>query len=85
MAATLANPTVVDLLSQQASDAATAATPGKVALTVIAFLFTAVGWVIGRTWWHGAKILAFTALAVRYGYRQGARIPVEPIPQTQQH
>jgi hypothetical protein len=72
--------TVVDLLSEQADQVATANPPSKVALTVIAFLFTAVGWIAGRSWWYSAKVIAFAVLAVRYGYRQGARVPVEPVP-----
>jgi hypothetical protein len=72
------NATIVDLLSEQADQAATANPPRKVALTVLAFIFTAIGWVVGRSWWHLAKGVAFATLAVRYGYRQGARVPVEP-------
>lgn len=69
--------TVVDLLSSQADQIAVANPPSKVALTVIAFLFTALGWTAGRIWFHLAKVVAFTTLAVRYGYRQGAKVPVE--------
>ncbi|HEY1705624.1 MAG TPA: hypothetical protein VGG75_38555 [Trebonia sp.] len=69
--------TRVDLLLGEADRIATANPPSKVLATVILGLFTAVGWVIGRTWFYAAKSVAFIALAVRYGYRQGARVPVE--------
>jgi len=70
--------TVVDLLSAQAGQAAAANPPSKVALTVIAFLFTALGWLVGRTWFYAFKGIAFAALAARYGYRQGMHAAVEP-------
>lgn len=78
--ATLASPTVVDLLSEQAGQAAAANPPSRVALVVIAFIFTAIGWLAGRTWFYAFKGVAFTALAVRYGYRQGMKVPVESAP-----
>lgn len=69
--------TVIDLLDEQATRVVAANPPGKVALTVLAFIFMAIGWVIGRSWWYSAKVITFAALAVRYGYRQGAHVPVE--------
>jgi hypothetical protein len=76
-ASTLERATIVDLLTDQADQIATDNPPSKVLATVVLALFTAIGWVIGRTWFYSAKSVAFIALAVRYGYRQGARVPVE--------
>lgn len=69
--------TVVDLLDQQAGQIAAANPPSRVALTVIAFIFTALGFVIGRTWFYVFKAVAFAWLAGRYGYRVGMKVPVE--------
>lgn len=68
----------VDELAQQARHVR----PGRVLLTVIAAVGTAIGWgigrfflsigwVAGRTWLIGA----FFAEAVIYGFRGGARLP----------
>lgn len=81
-ASTLERATIVDLLTDQADQIATDNPPSKVLATVVLALFTAIGWVIGRTWFYSAKSVAFIALAVRYGYRQGARVPVEVKPRT---
>lgn len=72
-----AAPTVVDLLSQEAGQVAAANPPSRVLALIVLGIFTAVGWVAGRLWFHSAKSVAFCALAVRYGYRQGAKVPVE--------
>lgn len=72
--------TAVDLLNDQAGRIAAANPPSKVALTAVAFLFTAIGWIAGRSWFHASKVVVFCALAVRYGYRAGARVPVQPAP-----
>lgn len=80
MAPTVVNPTVVDLLSEQAGAAAAANPPSRVLALVVLGLFTAIGWVIGRTWFFTAKSVAFCAFAVRYGYRKGAKVQVEPRP-----
>lgn len=74
---TMASPTVVDLLSADADRIANANPPSKVLATVVLGLFTALGWIAGRAWFYSAKSVAFVALAVRYGYRQGAKVPVE--------
>jgi hypothetical protein len=42
-------------------------------------IFFAIGWTAGRIW-YGA---AFSATAVRIGYRQGAMKPPKPAPQQQ--
>lgn len=69
---------IVDMLSDEAGRAAAANPPSRVLALVVLGLFTAVGWTAGRLWFHTAKSVAFCALAVRYGYRQGAKVPVEP-------
>lgn len=76
--ATLVNPTVVDLLNEQADQVAAANPPSRVLTLVVLAIFTAIGWTVGRLWFHSAKSVAFCALAVRYGYRQGAKVQVEP-------
>lgn len=40
--------------------------------TVVAAFFTALGWLVGRTWYA----LVFCVLAVVYGFCTGAKIPV---------
>lgn len=80
--ATLANPTVVDLLSEQAGQVAARNPPSRVLALVFLGLFTAIGWTVGRTWFYAQKAVVFSALAVRYGYRQGMKVPVEPRPAT---
>lgn len=40
--------------------------------TAVAAVFVALGWTIGRSWYA----LVFCAVAVRYGFRQGAMLPV---------
>jgi hypothetical protein len=76
--ATLANPTVVDLLSEEAGRIAVANPPSRVFAIVVLGVFFAVGWVIGSIWRFCEKSVIFIALAARLGYRRGARVPVEP-------
>jgi len=49
---------------------------GRFMLTVITAFFFAIGWCAGTAW----RAVVFSALAVRYGYRAGAGIPVAPVP-----
>ncbi len=77
---TVMDRTVVDLLDTQAAQVAAANPPSRVALTVIAFLFTALGFLVGRTWFYAFKVIAFSWLAFRYGYRTGAKVPLEARP-----
>lgn len=51
--------------------------PSKIALTLFLGVFTVIGWFVGRAWFFLAKIVPLVVLACRYGYRQGAKIPVE--------
>lgn len=75
---TMAHTAVVDLLSEQAGQTAAANPPSRVAALVVLGLFTVIGWTVGRTWYHASKGVIFCALAVRYGYRNGMKVPVEP-------
>lgn len=59
----------IETISKHASEVR----PGPVLLTVITAFFFAIGWVAGASW-RGA---VFCCLAVRYGYRTGAHVPVE--------
>jgi hypothetical protein len=74
------NVPIVDILSEQAEKTAAANPPSRVLATVILALFTAIGWLLGRTWY--AAVFCF--LAVRYGFRMGMKQPVEPVPATPQ-
>lgn len=67
----------VELISSEAERIANANPPSHVLAVIVLGFFTALGWVAGRAWFHSAKSVAFVALAVRYGYRQGAKVPVE--------
>lgn len=75
-------PVPVDYLREEAGRIAAANPPGRVLATVVLALFTAIGWAIGRTWFFVSKAVIFCALAVRYGYRQGMKVPVNPVPAT---
>lgn len=46
--------------------------PGQIAATVITAFFFAIGWTIGASW----RAVVYCCLAVRYGYRSGAHVPV---------
>jgi hypothetical protein len=48
----------------------------RVVLTVITAFFFAIGWCAGTAW----RAVVFIALAIRYGYRAGAGVPVAPVP-----
>jgi hypothetical protein len=50
--------------------------PGVLIIAVITAFFFAIGWTAGASW----RGVVFCCLAVRYGYRQGAHIPVAPAP-----
>lgn len=69
--------TRVDLLLSEADRIAVANPPSRVLATVVLGILFAVGWVIGRLWFFGAKGVIFAGLAVRMGYRRGAMTPIE--------
>lgn len=75
---TTMNVPLVELLNEQADQVATANPPSKVALTALAFIFTALGVVIGRSAFYAIKGVVFCFLAARYGYRIGMKAAVEP-------
>ena len=77
---TTMNVPVAELLEQQADQVAAANPPSKVALVAVAFLFTVLGVVIGRTAFWTIKGVVFCVLAARYGYRIGMKAAVEPVP-----
>lgn len=58
---------------EQIAEEASHARPGHVILTVITALFYGIGWTTGATW----RGIVFCCLAIRYGYREGAHIPVK--------
>jgi hypothetical protein len=76
MTAVMDRPTV-EFVGQESTRIAEANPPSKVALTLFLGLFTVIGFVIGRSWFYLAKVIAITYLASRYGYRQGLKVPVE--------
>lgn len=55
------------------SEHATQVRPGEVAAIVITAIFFSIGWIIGASW----RAVVFCCLAIRYGYRAGAHVPVE--------
>lgn len=73
-------PAPVDYLRGEAGRIAAANPPSRVLATVVLALFTAIGWTVGRTWFFASKAVIFCGLAVRYGYRQGMKVPVNPGP-----
>ncbi len=73
-------PHPVDQLGVEAGRIAAANPPARVLAVVVLGLLTGIGWVIGRTWFFTAKGIVFCALGVRYGYRLGAKVPVEAKP-----
>jgi hypothetical protein len=76
-------------LRAEAAEAADRAHPLHVIDTVILAVLVGIGWAVGRAWWllafgsvFAARGLAAYALAVQYGYRQGARKTLAPVPVT---
>lgn len=64
---------------EEISEQASQVRPGETFATVVTTIFFAIGWVIGASW----RAVVFCCLAVRYGYRAGAKIPVAataPVP-----
>jgi hypothetical protein len=57
---------------EQISEHADRVRPGETFANVVTALFFALGWVIGASW----RGFVFCCLAVRYGYRAGAHVPV---------
>lgn len=66
----------------RASDLAAQHSPGVVLRKFAIFLenlffgvFRVLGWMIGRSWYHGAQVLFVIGLAFSDGYKLGAKIP----------
>jgi hypothetical protein len=68
----------VDQLSAQAAEIAANNPPSRVLLTCVLGVLTGIGWLVGRSWLVVAGFAAFAGLAVRYGYRRGARVQTQP-------
>jgi len=47
--------------------------PSLIIIAMITAFFFGVGWTIGASW----RGVVFCCLAIRYGYRAGAHVPVE--------
>jgi hypothetical protein len=66
----------VDQLSAEAAEIARANPPSRVLLTCMLGILTGFGWLVGRTWFTVAHFTAFGMLALKYGYRRGAKVQV---------
>lgn len=73
MTETAVYPTV-DQLSAQAAEIARANSPSRVMLTCVLGVLAGTGWLVGRAWVTVAGFAAFCGLAVKYGYRHGAKV-----------
>lgn len=65
---------------EQIAEDASKVRPGEIIATVITAVFFAIGWLFGAAW----RGLVYCCIAVRYGYRTGAHVPVgavQPEPQ----
>jgi hypothetical protein len=47
-------------------------------------VFKIIGWLIGRAWFHGTRVLYVVGLAFADGYRNGVKAPPEVPPQLTQ-
>ena len=68
----------VDQLNSEAAAIAARNTPLRVLAIVVLGIISGVAFVVGRIWLYTAHSVAFAGLAVKYGYRKGAKIPTEP-------
>jgi hypothetical protein len=64
----------VDQLSAEAAKIASRNPPSRVLLTCVLGILSGAGWLVGRTWLTAAHFTAFASLAVKYGYRRGAKV-----------
>ena len=79
---------VLGQLRFEAAEVADRTHPLHVIDTVVLAVLVGLGWAVGRAWWLlmfgsvlAAKGLVAYGLAVRYGYRQGAKTKPAPAPQ----
>jgi hypothetical protein len=84
MTTTQAERPTVDQISAEAAKIAANNPPSRVLLTCVLGVLTGVGWLVGRTWLTVAGFTAFCGLAVRYGYRRGAKVQVTSAKTTRQ-
>jgi hypothetical protein len=69
-------------LSERADNLAAENSPGVVLENLFLGFFAAIGWVLGRSWFHGAKLLFLVYLAFTDGYNRGVKRqpkPAEPV------
>ena len=71
-----------DHISAEAVEIAHANPPSRVLLTCVLGILTAIGWLVGRFWFTMAYFAAFCGLAVKYGYRLGAKVPAGQLKKT---
>jgi hypothetical protein len=77
MTTTLLDRATVEFINSEADRIVRENPPSRVVLTVFLFSFFAVSWVVGRTWFHLAKLVPLVVLSCRSGYRKGGKVPVE--------
>src|SRR5580693_5699225 len=46
-------------------------------------VFRLIGWGLGRSWFHGSRMLYFAGLAFADGYKNGVKAPVPQVPAQQ--
>jgi hypothetical protein len=68
----------VDALRTEAAAWAVANPPSRIVATAVLGILTFIGWLIGRAYLAVAGAIRFSALAITYGYRKGAKVPTEP-------
>lgn len=68
----------VDALRAEAQAWAVANPPSRVLATAVLGVLTFIGFLIGRTYLASAGALKFMTLAIKYGYRAGAKVQTEP-------
>jgi hypothetical protein len=83
MTRTAAYPTV-DQISAEAAEIATNNPPSRVLLICVLGVLTAIGWLVGRSWLVVGHFAAFAGLAVKYGYRRGAKVQTTSAKTTRQ-
>jgi hypothetical protein len=52
--------------------------PGVVLENLLLGIFRVLGFILGRLWFYGSKIVYIIGLALADGYKQGARAMVQP-------
>lgn len=65
-------------LSERADNLAAENSPGIVLENLFLGFFTVIGWVLGRSWFHAAKLLFLVYLAFTDGYHRGVKLQPKP-------